>query len=112
MIFQTGQFLTLITGVVPDLSGTNLDVRANDRPGYGNLPDSQRLFSAKLQKKFYIREQMYFQLEGSATNLLNHANFGIPAQNLSSASFGRITTTQQAEGAGARSIQVGLRFNF
>jgi len=152
LLFQTGQFLTPITGGVTDPSGTNVDARANDRPdyvgtSYGNLPSDQRsitnwfdrnqfrtpasnvgrfgnvgpgsligpgtsLFSAKVQKKFYIRERLYLQLEGSATNLLNHTNFGLPAQNLSASSFGRITTTQSAEGAGARQLQVGVRLNF
>ena len=70
------------------------------------------VFSSKVQKKFYVREQMFFQLEGSASNLLNHTNFGLPARNLSSSTFGRITTTQVAEGAGSRTIQVGLRLNF
>ena len=71
-----------------------------------------RVFSAKLQKKFYVREKLYFQLEGSAANLFNHTNFGLPARNLSSSTFGRITTTQAAEGAGPRNLQVGLRVNF
>ncbi len=71
-----------------------------------------RIFSAKLQKKFFVREKTYFQLEGSATNLLNHTNFGLPARNLSSSTFGRITSTQGAEGAGPRTLQVGLRMNF
>lgn len=70
------------------------------------------VFSAKLQKRFYVRERTYFQLEGAATNLLNHTNFGLPARNLSSSAFGRITTTQSAEGAGARTLQVGLRLSF
>ena len=70
------------------------------------------VFSSKVQKKFYVREQMFFQLEGSASNLLNHTNFGLPARNLSSSTFGRVTTTQVAEGAGSRTIQVGLRLNF
>jgi len=152
LLFQTGQFLTPITGGTTDPSGTNVDARANDRPdytgtSYGNLPEDRRtitnyfdrsafvtpasnigrfgyagpgsligpgtqVFSTKVQKKFYVREKIYFQLEGAATNLLNRANFGLPAQNLSSSTFGRITTTQQAEGAGARTLQLGLRLNF
>ena len=71
-----------------------------------------RVFSAKLQKRFFIREKSYFQVEGSATNLFNHTNFGLPARNLSSSTFGRITSTQSAEGAGPRNLQVGLRVNF
>lgn len=152
LLFQTGPFLTPITGGTTDPSGTNVDSRANDRPdstgtSYGNLSGSNRtirnwfdksafvtppsnigrfgsvgpgqlvgpgtqVVSAKLQKRFFIQEQRYFQVEGSASNLLNHPNFGIPARNLSSSNFGRITATQVAEGAGARTIQVGLRVTF
>ena len=85
---------------------------------FGNVGPGQLIgpgtvvFDSKLQKRFYVREKIYFQLEGSATNLFNHPNFGLPARNLSSSSFGRITTTQGAEGAGARSLQVGLRLTF
>ncbi len=152
-LFQTGQFLTPITGGKYDPSGTNLDSRANDRPdytgtSYGNLPSDQRtlnvywdksaftipasntlgrfgnvgpgqligpgtvITSAKLQKKFYFAEKRYLQLEGSATNLLNHANFANPAAALGSSSFGRISSTQSAEGAGSRTLQVGLRLAF
>src|SRR5262249_20940550 len=83
------------------------------RVGPGSLigPGTQ-VFSAKVQKKCYATERIYVQLEGSATNLLNHTNFGLPGKNLSASSFGRITTTQSAEGAGARQLQVGVRLAF
>ncbi len=70
------------------------------------------VLSAKLQKKFFITERAFLQVEGSFQNLLNHTNFGLPAQNLSAASFGRITSTQGAEGAGSRVAQVGMRLEF
>ena len=46
-LFQTGPFLTPITGGNTDPSGTNVDSRANDRPDYsgtdlGNVPTSRR----------------------------------------------------------------------
>ena len=59
-----------------------------------------------------IRERAYLQLEGAAMNLFNHTNFGLPARNLSASTFGRITNTQSAEGAGARNLQVGVRVSF
>jgi hypothetical protein len=68
--------------------------------------------SAKLQKKFYFAEKRYFQLEGSATNLFNHANFANPAAGIGSSNFGRISATQGGEGAGSRTLQVGLRLSF
>jgi hypothetical protein len=153
LLFQTGPFFTAITGGNTDPSGTNVNVRANDRPdytgtSYGNLPSSQRsitgwidrsafvtpasnigrfglaspnmlvapgtqLVSAKLMKRFFVTEKMFFQIEGSAQNLMNHANFSFPAATLTSAAnFGRITATQSAEGAGSRQLQVGMRFSF
>lgn len=69
-------------------------------------------FSAKLQKKIVITERAYFQLEGSFSNLFNHANFGVPALVVSNTNFGRVTSTQGAENGGSRNIQVGLRFRF
>jgi hypothetical protein len=71
-----------------------------------------KVFSAKIQKRFQLWEQSYFQIEGSATNLFNHPNFGNPATNISATSFGRISSTQSGEGAGARQLQVGLRIVF
>jgi len=153
LLFQTGPYFTAITGGNTDPSGTNVDVRANDRPDYtgtsfGNLPASERsitrwmdrgafvtppsnigrfglaspnmligpgtqLVSAKLMKRFYLTEKMFFQMEGSAQNLMNHANFALPASNMNSpANFGRITSTQGAEGSGSRQLQIGMRFSF
>jgi len=66
----------------------------------------------KMQKKFNVMEGKFFQVEGSFTNLFNHPNYGIPAQNISASNFGRITGTQGAEFGGSRNIQVGLRFTF
>ncbi|MBL8241228.1 MAG: TonB-dependent receptor [Bryobacterales bacterium] len=68
--------------------------------------------SSKLQKRFFFRESTFLQVEGSFTNLLNHANFGIPALGINAANFGRITSTQGAEFGSGRTIQVGLRFAF
>ncbi|MBC8164669.1 MAG: TonB-dependent receptor [Bryobacteraceae bacterium] len=69
-------------------------------------------FSAKLQKKFMITERVYMQLEGSFSNVLNHANFAAPILVVSNANFGRVTSTQGAENGGSRNIQVGLRLQF
>ena len=80
-------------------------------PGQLIGPGTQ-VVSAKLQKRFNVRESSYFQVEGGATNLLNHTNFGIPGRNTSAATFGVIAGTQSLEGSGARQLQVGLRFSF
>ncbi|MDX2179980.1 MAG: TonB-dependent receptor [Bryobacteraceae bacterium] len=71
-----------------------------------------RTFSAKLQKRFSFTERIYAQLEGSAANLTNTANFDIPALNVNAADFGRITSTLGVENAGSRNLQVGLRIGF
>jgi hypothetical protein len=93
------------------LPPSNIGRFGNVGPGELVGPGTQ-VFSAKLQKRFYFAEERYFQLEGSATNLLNHPNFGIPALTTTNANFGRITSTQAAEGAGSRQLQVGLRLAF
>ncbi|MEX2261795.1 MAG: TonB-dependent receptor [Bryobacteraceae bacterium] len=48
LLFQTGPFLTPITGGKTDPSGTNLNARANDRPdyagsGYGNISSGRTI---------------------------------------------------------------------
>jgi hypothetical protein len=73
---------------------------------------STRTMSLKIQKRVAITERIYLQLEGSATNLTNTPNFGNPGLNVSAPSFGRITSTQGVENAGARNLQVGLRLGF
>jgi hypothetical protein len=71
------------------------------------------VFSAKLQKRFNFTERVSLQLEGSATNLFNHANFDIPGLNVSAPTFGRITSTlTNVDGGGPRNLQVGLRLAF
>ncbi len=63
---------------------------------------------ASLQKSFPIRERIRLMLRGEFFNLLNHANFGQPGSNVSSASnFGVIN------GAGEpRILQIGARVSF
>ncbi|MGH9659193.1 MAG: TonB-dependent receptor domain-containing protein, partial [Bryobacteraceae bacterium] len=71
-----------------------------------------RIVSAKLAKKFYITEKTDLQLESTFINLPNHPNYREPALNASAPNFGDITSTQGAEGAGSRVLQVGMRFTF
>jgi hypothetical protein len=70
------------------------------------------VLSMKILKKFSITERVFATLEGSAANLGNTPNFGNPQLNITNAQFGRITSTQGIENAGARSLQVGLRIGF
>lgn len=80
-------------------------------PGSLVAPGTTAL-SFKMQKRFAITERFYAQLEGSAANLTNTPNFGIPNRNVSQTQFGRVTSTQGVENAGSRNLQVGLRIGF
>ena len=80
-------------------------------PGQLIGPGTQTV-SAKLAKRVPITERVALQMEGSFTNLLNHANFGIPALTINAANFGRITGTQGAEFGSGRTVQVGMRLSF
>jgi hypothetical protein len=158
LLWQSGPFVSPVTGNVTDPSGTGVSTRANNRPdwtgtSYGNLSGDGRtvnawwdrnafsipglglpnngaigrfgfaapgsliapgtgVFSAKIQKRFTLTERVFAQLEGSASNLTNTPNFGIPNRNVSQPQFGRVTSTQGVENAGARNLQVGLRIGF
>jgi hypothetical protein len=74
-------------------------------PGFLNL-------DAGLYKTFQISERFRAQLEGTFTNSLNHPNYGLPNNNIRSASVGQITSLYTAYAGGARSGQVGLRIEF
>ena len=64
-------------------------------------------------KMFPVNEKLRFRLEASFTNVLNHANLGIPNMNvLAGSGFGVITTGQSQEGTGTRTGQLGLRMDF
>jgi hypothetical protein len=80
-------------------------------PGQLVGPGTQSL-STRIQKEVPINQRVQLQLEGAFTNVLNHANFGNPALNVSNANFGRITSTQGAENGGSRTVQVGMRLKF
>lgn len=54
-----------------------------------------------------VREGMGVQFRSEFFNLFNHTNFGFPDPNVSSSTFGRVTTT-----LGARQIQFALKLMF
>ncbi|MCA1635567.1 MAG: carboxypeptidase regulatory-like domain-containing protein [Acidobacteria bacterium] len=60
-----------------------------------------------LQKRFYIDEIRRFTIRADFLNAFNQDNYGIPVNNLSSASFG-----QNLNNFGNRSITVGGKFTF
>jgi hypothetical protein len=65
-----------------------------------------------LSKFFPLKEHMNLQFQASATNVLNHPNFGLPAMAANAGNFGAIGSLQAVEGAGARVFQFALRVTF
>jgi hypothetical protein len=76
-------------------------------PGFHNLDFS-------LTKNTSIKEGMNLQFRAEAFNVLNHPNFSQPNQTVTSADFGRITTTRAARGdlGSSRQIQLGMKLTF
>lgn len=69
--------------------------------------------SLGLFKSFKIAEGHTVRVQGTATNALNHPNFGNPALNISvPASVGTITDVQTRDFGGPREISIGVRYEF
>ena len=68
--------------------------------------------SLSVMKQIKIREKTGFQFGAQAANLVNHVNYNPPSTVLNTSSFGTISSTQTAEGAGPRAIQLVGRFTF
>jgi hypothetical protein len=93
--FNTAAFKVNAVGTI----GTG---RRNQLRGPNNWTLNYSLF-----KTFRITEQFKLDFRGEFFNILNHANFGQPNANVSSAAFGRITTADSP-----RIIQFGLKLSF
>jgi outer membrane receptor protein involved in Fe transport len=61
-----------------------------------------------LMKKFFIREQTYFELRFEMFNALNRVIFGGPATNINNANFGQVTS----QANGPRNGQIAGKFYF
>jgi hypothetical protein len=59
-------------------------------------------------KDFKFTERFTLQFRAEFFNIFNHANFGLPSNNVQSASFGQITSTSTS----SRQIQFGLKLQF
>jgi hypothetical protein len=69
--------------------------------------------AAGLAKVFPVSESVHMRFESTFTNVINRANFAIPATNVSNPStFGVLTQVQTANNAGNRTGQVALRIDF
>jgi hypothetical protein len=72
-------------------------------------------FDTSLGKKFRLTERFSAELSASAFNVFNRAQFGLPAGDISSAAFGRITTTVNSSVTGSgtpRQFQFMVRVAF
>jgi hypothetical protein len=83
----------------------NSQVGSVEGPGLFNL-------SAGVSKSFNLTERFHLKAEGTFTNVLNHTNLGDPNMNLSSPSFGLITSAINSDFGGARTGQVSIRAEF
>lgn len=71
--------------------------------------------STSLGKTVHLNERFAVRYEAQFANLFNINNWGIPNMNVSSSSFGKITSEQDGtpgSQAGPRSIQMALRLTF
>ena len=68
--------------------------------------------SGGLTKTFNVSEHLRVKFESTFTNLINHSNYAPPSTDVTSSTFGQITTVQTSENAGNRTGQVALRIEF
>ncbi|MBT9330620.1 TonB-dependent receptor [Acidipila sp. 4G-K13] len=93
------------TDTAPGQTG-NASVGSVEGPGTAAV-------AAGLAKEFTLRENMKMRFESTFTNVINRANFAIPATDVSNPStFGVLTSVQTANNAGNRTGQVALRIDF
>jgi len=95
------------SGPVPLAIGRfgNSQVGTVEGPGLFNL-------SSGLSKSVALTERVHLKAEGTFTNILNHTNLGDPNNNLSSGSFGLVTSSIGSDFGGARTAQVSARLEF
>jgi hypothetical protein len=81
--------------------------------GVGTLvgPSTVNL-SMGLGKAFRLAEKKTLKFEASFKNLPNHPNLSDPGTNITSISFGRVTSARGADAGGNRIGQFALRFEF
>ncbi len=74
-------------------------------PGTVNL-------STALGKSFRIAERFQIKLEASFSNIFNHVNLSDPVRDITSSSFGQITSARGSDFGGYRTGQVSARIEF
>lgn len=109
-----GQWFNAAAFSVP---ASNIGRFGNCKVGILNGPGTKN-FSMTLGKDFHLYERLTFRYEAQFANLFNITNLGTPVTRFSNGagtvngSFGKITSTQLSEQAGARTIQMSLRMFF
>ncbi len=83
----------------------NSQVGSVEGPGLFNL-------SGGISKAFSITERLKVRTEGTFTNVLNHTNLSDPNMNLSTSSFGLISSSISSDFGGARTGQISVRAEF
>jgi len=139
---QSGQFLSVTTGVdsaltgmpaqrpnqvlpnsLPAVQDVNLWINpqafASPAPGtYGNLGISNILgpgnirIDMGLTRMFHIREKQTIQFRWEAFNLPNHANLGNPITAMNNVNFGKILSTANGSLGDPRILQAALKYVF
>ena len=68
--------------------------------------------AAGISKSFALGERVHLKFESTFTNLINHSNYAPPSTDVTSSTFGQITSVQTSENAGNRTGQIALRIEF
>ena len=91
----------------------NTNIARFGNAGVGTLlgPGTVNLNSA-LAKEFHIKEKAKLKFEASFTDVMNHVNLADPGTNITSISFGVITSARGADSGGNRVGSFALRLEF
>ena len=65
-----------------------------------------------LSKSFALGERFRLKFESTFTNIINHSNYAPPSTDVTSSTFGQITSVQASENAGNRTGQLAMRLEF
>ena len=91
---------------VPISAASKAQIRGGTLGRYGILGPKSTVFDASIAKTFQFTERLKFQLRADAFNSLNHTNYGGLVTNISSGTFGQLTS------ATPRTVQIAGRFTF
>jgi len=96
-----------LAAFVPQPAGPVGNCRVGSLLGPGTVA-----IAGGLSKSFSIGEKLRIRFESTFTNLLNHSNYAPPSTDVTSSTFGQITSVQTSENAGNRTGQMSLRIEF